>query len=95
MPVQHQPQPVQLFRVAQVRGSDDFIKACFKNTVGVLCLATVLILALHVGMRGVAVGHAFVGPVRLDHLAILAGTAVAGIFHRLAVIAFRLILADG
>ena len=57
--------------------------------------AAVLIVALHVGMWGVAVGHALVGPVRLDHLAILAGTAVAGIFHRLAVIAFRLVLADG
>ena len=95
VPVQHQPQPVELFRVAQVRRSDDFVEARLEDAVGVLRLAAVLVVALHVGMRRVAVGHALVGPVRLDHLAILAGTAVAGIFHRLAVIAFRLILADG
>ena len=95
MPVQHQPQPVELFRVAQVRRSHDFVEARLEDAVGVLRLAAVLVVAMHVGMRRVAVGHALVGSVRLDHLAILAGTAVAGIFHRLAVIAFRLILTDG
>ena len=46
-------------------------------------------------MRGFAVRHAVFGAVRLDHVAVIAGAAVAGVLHALAVFAFGLVLADG
>ena len=44
---------------------------------------------------GLAVRHAVFGAIRLDHVTIITGATVAGVFHALAVLALGLVLAGG
>ena len=94
MPVEHKAQPVQLFVITKFGSRYNFIKSGIVNAVGIFSIAAILWLAVHVGMRGLAVCHAIFGAISLDHLRIIAGTAITGIFHRLAVLALALVVAD-
>ena len=95
MAVKHQAKTVEFLRIAQVSRGNNLVEPGLKDAVCVLSRSPILIVALHIGMRRLAIRHAVLRAIRLDHVSVIAGAAVAGVFHALAIFAVRLVLAGG